>query len=232
MTMKSQKKLNNFNKKVKKILEEIEKTKKKHQIKNKITLIAVTKNHTKEKIKEAIKAGLKIIGENKIQEAEKKFNGIKLNAEKHLIGHLQSNKVKKAIELFDVIQTADTIKIINKINRHAKAINKKQKIMLQVNIGKDEKQHGFLEGEIEKNHEEINKNKNIIVVGIMMIAPQNKTKKELREIFKKTKNIQEKIEKKIRECKNVSMGMSGDYKEAIAEGATHIRIGTALFGKR
>ena len=96
MTMKSQKKLNNFNKKVKKILEEIEKTKKKHQIKNKITLIAVTKNHTKEKIKEAIKAGLKIIGENKIQEAEKKFNGIKLNAEKHLIGHLQSNKVKKA----------------------------------------------------------------------------------------------------------------------------------------
>ena len=102
--------------------------------------------------------------------------------------------------------------------------------MLQINIGRDEKKHGFLPEEIKKI--EIKKYKNINVIGVMTIAPQNKTKAELRKFFKETKKLQKNLKKTITTCNSISMGMSGDYIEAIAEGATHIRIGTGLFGKR
>ena len=102
--------------------------------------------------------------------------------------------------------------------------------MIQVNVGRDEKKHGFLPEEIKEL--KIKKYKNIKVVGIMTIAPQNKTKEEKRKIFKETKNLQQKLQTRIKTCKSISMGMTEDYIEAIAEGATHIRIGTGIFGKR
>ena len=104
-----------------------------------------------------------------------------------------------------------------------------QRVLIQVNTGKDEKKHGFLKKKIIKEIKEIKKLKHIKVEGIMMIAPQNKTKEEIIKIFKKTKNLQKKLRKEIKTCKEISMGMSQDYKEAIKEGATMIRIGTALF---
>jgi len=102
--------------------------------------------------------------------------------------------------------------------------------MIQVNTGRDEKKHGFLPEEIKEL--EIKKYKNINVVGIMTIAPQKKTKEEIRKIFRETKKAQKQLKKTIKTCNSISMGMSGDYIEAIAEGATHIRIGTGIFGKR
>jgi len=197
--------------------------------KQNIKLIAVTKGKDINSIIASLKSGLKIIGESRVQEAEKKFKNIDQNIkfEKHLIGHLQSNKTKKAVELFDVIQTVDTIKLAKKINAVVK--NKKQRILIQVNVGEDPKKHGFSIEDALIKIEEIKKLKKIKVEGIMMIAPQNKSKEELIRLFRKTKKTQEKLKEQIKECTQVSMGMSGDYKEAIAEGATYIRIGTALF---
>ena len=227
-----QKNKNNIKQNLYKILNTVKEAQKKHKnAAKKIKIITATKNQTLEKIQKALKEGLKIIGENRIQEAEAKQIASKIKAEKHFIGHLQSNKTKKAIQIFDVIQTADSIKIIKKINEQAKKINKKQKIMIQINTGRDEKKYGFMPEEINDIHVQIKRLKNIKIIGIMTIAPRNKTKKELRKIFKETKKIQIKTNKNIKECINISMGMSGDYVEAIAEGSTHIRIGRALFGK-
>tara|TARA_B100001741_G_scaffold277866_1_gene249531 strand:+ start:1265 stop:1927 length:663 start_codon:yes stop_codon:yes gene_type:complete len=217
--------------KIEKILKKIEEIKTNKTKAKKIHLIAVTKNQPLIKIKSAIENGIYMVGENKVQEAEKKYNKIEEKIEKHFIGHLQRNKVKKAIKIFDVIQTVDTPKLINKINKIAKEQRVTQKIMLQINTGKDEKKYGFETEEIYNYIEEFKKLKNVIIIGIMTIAPKIKDKKKLINIFKTTKEIQKEIQKEIKECKYLSMGMSEDYVEAIKAGATHIRIGTAIFGK-
>ena len=217
--------------KIEKILKKIEEIKTNKTKAKKIHLIAVTKNQPLIKIKSAIENGIYMVGENKVQEAEKKYNKIEEKIEKHFIGHLQRNKVKKAIKIFDVIQTVDTPKLINKINKIAKELRVTQKIMLQINTGKDEKKYGFETEEIYNYIEEFKKLKNVIIIGIMTIAPKIKDKKKLINIFKTTKEIQKEIQKEIKECKYLSMGMSEDYVEAIKAGATHIRIGTAIFGK-
>ena len=202
----------------------------------KTEVIAVTKTRTINAVKEAVKNKIKIIGENQVQEAEKKFlkdEEIRKTIELHLIGHLQSNKTNKAVSIFDVIQTVDSQKILKKINRIAKTKNKKQRIYFQVNTGKDEKKHGFDTFSLLKECGNIKKYKNITVEGLMAILPQGKTKQENKKLFLETVFLQKKIQKDlIKTCRKTSLGMSTDYLEAIQAGATHIRIGSALFGKR
>tara|TARA_Y100001968_G_C19116700_1_gene599905 strand:- start:45 stop:743 length:699 start_codon:yes stop_codon:yes gene_type:complete len=199
-----------------------------------INIIAVTKNFPLQSWNMAIQNNLYMIGESKIQETEQKAKMfIKKNVEFHFIGHLQSNKVKKAINLFDYIQTVDTFKLINKISKTAKELNKQQKIFIQVNIANDIKKYGFKEKEILKAAEETIKHSNIILSGIMTIPPKGISNKELQKIYEKTRVLKEKIETTIDpNCKYLSMGMSRDYELAIMQGATHVRLGTALFGKR
>ena len=218
-------------------LEKINKTITQHSpAQQKTKIIAVTKTRPVEVIKTAIENKLLVIGENKVQEAEKKLNDhghIKEKIEIHLIGHLQSNKAKKAVSFFDVIQTVDSIKILNKINTQAEKIKKQQKIYLQINIGKDKNKHGFSSAEALKVCSKIKEYKNIFLKGIMTILPQGKSKAENKKLFIKTRKLQEEIQRKyVSLCTDTSMGMSGDYTEAIKAGATHIRIGSALFGKR
>lgn len=202
----------------------------------KTKIIAVTKTKPVEAIKTAIENKLLIIGENQVQEAEKKledYDHIKEKIEIHLIGHLQSNKAKKAVSFFDVIQTVDSIKILNKINTQAEKIKKQQKIYLQINIGKDKNKYGFSDTEALAVCSKIKEYKNIFLKGIMTILPQGKSKAENKKLFIQTLKLQEEIQKKYEPlCTDTSMGMSGDYTEAIKAGATHIRIGSALFGKR
>ena len=204
--------------------------------KNPVKIIAATKTRSIEIINEAFKNNLLIIGENKIQETEKKFlkdKSIRKKIELHLIGHLQSNKAKKAVKIFDVIQTVDSKKILKKINSEAAATNKKQRIYFQVNIGKDEKKKGFNVFSLTRACKKIKEYKNIKVEGIMTILPQGKTKRKNKKMFIETILLQKEIQKKfISTCVNTSMGMSEDYLEAVKAGATHIRIGSALFGKR
>jgi len=218
-------------------LEKINKVIAQHSpVPQKTKIIAVTKTRPIEAIKIATEKNLLIIGENKVQEAEKKledYEHIKEKIEIHLIGHLQSNKVKKAVSFFDVIQTVDSIKILNKINMQAEKIKKQQKVYLQINIGEDNNKYGFSPAGALMACSKIKEYKNIFLKGIMTILPQGKSKIENKKMFIQTLKLQKKIQRKHEPlCSETSMGMSGDYTEAIKSGATHIRIGSALFGKR
>ena len=202
---------------------------------NEITIVAVTKTLPLEAWYLALQNKLTIIGESKIQEVENKSILFKhrKNIELHLIGHLQRNKVKKAIQYFDIIQTVDSFRLLDKINKLSIEEEKNQKIFLQVNTAADPKKFGFSIKEIFKAAEKTTKLQNITLKGIMTIPPQKIPKKEIRNNYKQTKIIKETIQQTIEnKCQYLSMGMSNDFEEAIMEGATHIRIGTALFGER
>ncbi len=192
----------------------------------KVKLIAVTKTRTIKEIKDAIKAGIKCIGENKVQEAEKKFPHLP-EVEKHMIGHLQRNKVKKAVELFDMIQSVDTLKIAKEINKRCSVIKKIMPILIEINIGNEETKQGIKLEEINDFLNNIKELRNIRVEGLMCIAPFVKPEKT-RPYFKKMKQIFDCISG----LKWLSMGMSNDYKVAIEEGSNMVRIGTAIFGER
>ena len=126
----------------------------------------------------------------------------------------------------------DTLNLAKKINRIAEQFNTTQKIMIQINTGNDPLKFGFSVKEAIDSCENLLKLKNLRITGVMMIAPLLQEKKELRNVFKETKKIQTTINKQINSCKHLSMGMTTDYENAIEEGATHLRIGTALYGKR
>tara|TARA_B100001250_G_scaffold413562_1_gene448107 strand:- start:911 stop:1444 length:534 start_codon:yes stop_codon:yes gene_type:complete len=176
-----------------------------------------------------------MIGENRVQETIHKLDNVILpkNIELHLIGHLQSNKINKAIKFFDVIQTVDSIKLANKINLTAQNHHKIQRVYIQVNIGNDASKHGFSISEVLDSAKVIHSLSNLTLEGIMMIPPFLPLDNTYRSLFKKTKQLQLDIYNNgIKTCTNISMGMSRDYNMAIEEGATHIRIGTALYGNR
>jgi pyridoxal phosphate enzyme (YggS family) len=199
-----------------------------------IKLVVVTKTRAPKEIKEAISAGALSIGENRVQEAEKKFpNIVNLkNVEKRLIGKLQSNKANKAVSLFDVIDTVDTEKIAKKISNAAKKINKIQRVLVQINSSGEKAKSGFLLGEKDKI-QRCAENKNIKIEGLMTMGPNTKNKKEIEKAFKKTKELFDSLNKsEFLEMKTLSMGMSGDYQIAIQQGSTDIRLGTAIFGER
>jgi pyridoxal phosphate enzyme (YggS family) len=201
----------------------------------KVHIIAVTKGFGVSSITEGIKCNIKDIGENRILEYKNKIKEIdkKKTYTAHLIGHLQSNKIKKAINLFDIIQTIDSIMLAQKINTQAKKINKKQNIFVQINVGLDKKKQGFLNERLLKNIETINKLSNINICGAMTILPFLNQAKETQKHFCRLKKIQRVIEEKItKNCKFTSMGMSRDYIYALKEGATHIRLGTSIYGPR
>tara|TARA_B100002051_G_scaffold57225_1_gene52884 strand:- start:1760 stop:2479 length:720 start_codon:yes stop_codon:yes gene_type:complete len=201
----------------------------------KTKIIAVTKTLSIDAVNSAIENNIYTIGENRVDEVEKKYKGYvnRKKIELHLIGHLQSNKTKKAVNLFDVIQTADSEKIIKKIDACAANKNKKQKIFIQINIGKDKNKFGFSEDFYEKVLKKTQHLKNIEIKGVMTILPQNLNQKQRKALYSKIKKIQQKIQKKYYpSCLLTSMGMSSDYKDAVSEGSSYIRIGTKLYGKR
>ena len=210
-------------------------TKESHRKKSDINIVAVAKTFSQQAWNIAVHNKLCLIGENKIQETEKKLikfnykNKIKL----HFIGHLQSNKVVKAVKMFDIIETVDSMKIIKKINSTAKRYNKIQKLYLQVNLTKEPQKFGLSKNEIIQIANKSMELNNVSLEGIMTIPPNNLSEKEVRKIFSKTRDIKDIIYNSItKKCKFLSMGMSSDYELAIKEGATHIRIGTLLFGPR
>ena len=200
----------------------------------KIKLVVVTKTRTPKEIEEAISAGASSIGENRVQEAEKKFSNIinLKNIEKRLIGNLQSNKANKAVGLFDVIDTVDSEKIAKKISNAAKKINKIQRVLVQVNSSGEKVKSGFMLGEKDKI-QRCAENKNIKIEGLMTMGPNTKNKKEIEKAFKRTKELFDLLNKSDNlEMKTLSMGMSGDYRIAIEQGSTAIRVGSAIFGPR
>lgn len=197
-------------------------------------IIAVTKYFDETKIIEAYDEGLRDFGESKVLEAIEKIKklpeAIRQNSKFHLIGHLQTNKVNKAIGNFDYIHSVDSLKLAQLISQEALKLGIKQKVLLQVNNANEEQKFGFTKDELFENFKYIKTLQGLNVVGLMNIAPLGKSKEELKELFDDIFDIRNKLEKSFNcELKEISMGMSGDYKEAIVAGATMIRIGRKLF---
>lgn len=201
-----------------------------------VNIVAVTKNFNYSSIMSAQENDIPCIGENKVQEfltKKEEMQNNKLVVETHLIGHLQSNKVNKAVGQFNVIQTVDSLKIAEKINRRAGQLEIKQQIYIQINVGGDPNKHGFLKENIYKNIEQISTKNNLELKGLMTILPFDKDPKKSQKFFNQMAKIKEKVEKNINDgCVFLSMGMSRDYKYALKEGSTHLRIGTKLYGQR
>ncbi|MBM3199939.1 YggS family pyridoxal phosphate-dependent enzyme [Candidatus Woesearchaeota archaeon] len=191
-----------------------------------VKLIAVTKTRTVEEINEAIRAGVNCIGENRVKEAEEKFN-LLLKVEKHMIGSLQTNKVKLAVELFDMIQSVDSLKLAKEIDKRCAAIHKVMPVLIEVNIGNEKNKHGINPEDVKNFLLELSSLKHISVQGLMCVAPMLEPE-QVRPYFKKMKQLFDSIGN----LKWLSMGMSNDYKIAIEEGSNMVRIGTLLFGKR
>ena len=200
-----------------------------------ITIVAVTKSFPVSAMISAYESGFTVLGESRIQETEQKIEHYpyRKNTELHLIGHLQSNKAKKAVKLYDIIETVDSLKLAKKIDLAAKNHKTTQKIFFQVNTGDDPAKFGASRDEAIDVCLQISELKNIVLEGVMVIAPFTKYKKVLSKTFADTRKIRDNvISHGIKSCTSLSMGMSGDFEIAIEEGATHTRIGTALFGSR
>ena len=199
-----------------------------------INIVVVTKTRTPKEIEEAIAAGARFIGENRVQEAEEKFsriNNLHL-VEKRLIGGLQTNKINKAIKLFDVIDSVHTPRLARKISEAAQRQNTKQRVLLQINSSKEGTKAGF---NLEDKKEIIGcfKNEGLIVEGLMTMGPNTQQQEKIEQAFMKTKSLFDEINKDIKtKMTTLSMGMSGDFKIAIKSGSTAVRVGTAIFGPR
>jgi pyridoxal phosphate enzyme (YggS family) len=198
-----------------------------------IKLVAVTKTATIEQIKDALSAGVKIIGENKVQEAKEKYQILTTDTEWHLVGHLQTNKVKYAIEIFDCIQSMDSIKLAKEIDRRSLQFGKITNVLVEVNVSGEETKYGIKPEEVKPFLKEISKFSRIRVRGLMTIAPIGEIKEEVRPYFRKLRELFKEIKSK--NIKNVkmdylSMGMTDDFEVAIEEGANMVRIGRGIFG--
>jgi pyridoxal phosphate enzyme (YggS family) len=202
-----------------------------------ILLLAVTKTFPEETIRQAVDAGLRQFGENRVQEAEAKIAGFPktLNLEWHLIGHLQSNKARRAAELFDMIHSLDSVKLAAKLNQACLQTGKTLPVLLQVDIGKEESKFGAAPDQIRQVVEAISEFKGIRLDGLMTIPPFFEDTERVRPYFVKLREWKEKLESEQPGClgrRHLSMGMTHDFEVAIEEGATIVRVGTAIFGSR
>ncbi|NLK21004.1 MAG: YggS family pyridoxal phosphate-dependent enzyme [Epulopiscium sp.] len=200
-----------------------------------ITLIAVTKTIDIDKINEVLSYGIHNIGESKAQEIMTKYDFIKSNTLWHLIGHLQTNKIKYLIDKIGLIHSVDSERLIFKIDDMAKKHSKIMDILLQINIARDEKKYGLLEEDIYPLIDKIKDLKNIRVKGLMTIVPYEQNPEDSRGYFSKLKQLSVDIASQNIDNINMevlSMGMTNDYEIAIEEGATMVRIGTGIFGER
>lgn len=202
-----------------------------------IRLVAVSKRFPTSAIFDAQKHGQLLFGENYIQEAEKKHNELSNDVQLHFIGHLQSNKAKTAAKISSMIETVDRLKLAKALNRHCVDLNKNLDILIQVNIGKDPNKSGVLPEDTEQLVTKVKEFKNLQIRGLMTIPPITNSPEETRPFFQHLKELAIRLSNKDllpQEEKGLelSMGMSSDYTVAIEEGATLIRVGTAIFGQR
>jgi pyridoxal phosphate enzyme (YggS family) len=189
-----------------------------------VTLVAVTKTFPSDAVTFAIEAGVTHVGENKVQEAREKQPGVRGSARWHLIGHLQSNKAKDAVKLFDVIETVDSVDLAEKIAKAASAHGKRQEVMLQVNIGREPQKSGADPDDAETLVRAIQAMDALSLRGLMAIPPFDG---DPRPHFRALRQLRDSVG-----VAELSMGMSEDYEIAIEEGSTLVRVGRAIFGAR
>jgi len=200
-----------------------------------VQLVGAAKTRTPAQIQEAIEAGLDIIGENYVQEAEQAFQIIGHRVQWHMIGHLQRNKVKKAVKIFDLIETVDSIRLAKEIDKSCRKIGKTMPVLIEINSGEEAQKSGVLPEDAPTLIQEISVLENVQVKGLMTMGPFTGDPEDARPYFVKTKEIFFRLKQmglpRV-EMKVLSMGMSNSYKVALEEGANMVRIGTNLFGQR
>ena len=200
-----------------------------------VTIVAVTKTVDTDIIKEAIDAGVTDIGENKVQEIQRKYEDIKGLANVHMIGHLQSNKVRHIIDKAKLIHSVDRISLMKEISKRAKAADIVSNILIQVNVSGEETKYGISIKEVEEFIKSSAKYDNIKIKGLMTIAPFTEDPEETRYVFRALKEKYDELSKKVfknASMEYLSMGMTNDYAIALEEGSNMLRVGTAIFGKR
>ena len=201
-----------------------------------IILVCVTKEVGPEEADAAISAGVTDIGENRIQDAVVKYESLSKKAKVrwHLIGHLQTNKVKRAIQIFDLIHSVDSVRLAEKIQKEAENTGKMQSILIEVNVSGEKAKYGIAPEGLEDLIKTVSKMKNLMLLGLMTLAPYSKNPEDSRPYFRRLKELRDGLSSYNRdniEMKHLSMGMSGDFEVAIEEGADIVRIGTAIFKK-
>ena len=216
------------------VLDEIEKAKSRRNFDfGDVTLVAVTKNHGVDVMREVIDSGVTNIGENRVQEATEKFQVLERDGlTKHLIGHLQTNKAKQAVKLFDLIHSVDSENLATAIDKAAGAIGKVQDVLIQVNLANEETKFGISEEYLQNLIGTVDTLKNIRLRGLMLIAPNYADVEDCRPLFRNMRKIFEQVGKTRQDFDFLSMGMTHDYKIAVEEGANMVRVGTAIFGER
>ena len=197
------------------------------------TCIAVSKTKPKEDIEKIYNLGHRDFGENKVQELEYKYNNLPQDINWHMIGHLQSNKVRKVIPIVSLIHSVDSLKLLKVINKESKKFDKVTNCLIQVNISKESSKYGFEDRELDfLNQETINEYKNIKFKGLMGMASFTNDESIIKNEFNNLKNIYDNLRKEIDDFNILSMGMSNDYKIALQSGSNMIRVGSKIFGKR
>jgi len=200
-----------------------------------VTLVAAAKGRTAAEVKEAIDAGIEIIGENYVQEAEKIINVLGDQAKWHMVGHLQRNKVKNAVQLFDMIETVDSWRLAELVDRRCAAIGRMMPVLVEINSGREASKTGVLPEEVDGLIRRLASLRYIHVQGLMTMGPRFGDPEDARPFFRETKKAFDRIAAAgipNIEMRYLSMGMSNSYEIAIEEGSNMVRIGTKLFGPR
>jgi len=197
-----------------------------------VTLVAVSKTMPVEAIREAVAEGATILGENRVQEARDKIEALAGAAEWHLIGHLQTNKAKLAVGLFDRIHSLDSIRLAHELERHAVEAGRRVRCLVQVNVGGEEQKNGASESEVRPLLEAASRLPHILVEGLMAIPPFLSDPEAVRPFFRRLRVLREELARDGFFLPDLSMGMTQDFEVAIEEGATLVRVGTAIFGPR
>jgi PLP dependent protein len=202
-----------------------------------VALVAVSKTHPAEIISEAIAAGVTDLGENRVQEAESKIPEVGRHAVRwHLIGHLQSNKARRAVELFDVIHSLDSVALAQRLDRMCLELNRPElPVMIQVDLGREATKSGVDEAEVLQIVEALKQCEHLRLTGLMTLPPYFDTAEQVRPFFRKLRELRDELSSRraFGDLRGeLSMGMTHDYEIAIEEGATIVRVGTAIFGER
>ena len=200
-----------------------------------VELVAAAKTRTADEVLEAVAAGIMIIGQNYVQEAEAIYPAVGKKARWHFIGHLQKNKVKKAVRLFDMIETVDSVELAEEIDKRCAQIDKVMPVLIEINSGQEPQKAGVLPEKAEELVKAIAPLPNIKVTGLMTMGPRFGNPEDSRPYFVTTRKIFERIKALVIpnvEMRYLSMGMTNSYKAALEEGANLVRIGTLIFGER
>jgi PLP dependent protein len=198
-----------------------------------VTLVGVTKGHSPDAVRAAVEAGLTLFGENKVQEAKAKIPLCPAKARWHMIGHLQTNKCRDAVHFFEMIESIDSLHLAQEIDKCANKSAKTMRVLVEVNVAGESTKFGYKPDQLLAELAELNSLKRIELHGLMTIAPWSQDPEKVRPVFRRLRELKTECEQVLgAPLLHLSMGMTGDFEVAIEEGATIVRIGTALFGPR